>query len=82
MSLFKLFTEHPASVGETYFEHMGNAVSFSTRMLAGGLACMVHAFLPFLFVKTGSNAVTKLYDRMVVNRSKLKLAAQQPTEVS
>ncbi len=49
-----LFTEHPASVDETYTEHLGVAFGFSLRMCLGGLACLVHAFLPFLFVKTGS----------------------------
>lgn len=80
MSLSKLFTEHPASVGETYFEHLCNAASFSIRMLGGGLACLVHAFLPFLFVKTGSAAITELHDRMVVNRSKIPLA-NSPNQV-
>ena len=28
------FTEHPASVGESYLEHMGVAFSFGGRMLA------------------------------------------------
>ena len=49
-----LFTEHPASVDETYTEHLGVAFGFSLRMCLGGLACLVHAFLPFLFVNTGS----------------------------
>ena len=30
-----------------------------------------HAFLPFLLEKTGSEAITTLYDRMVSNRSRL-----------
>ncbi len=63
-----LFTEHPASVDETYTEHMGMACSFAARMFAGGIACLVHAFLPFLFVKTGSSTIDELHDRMVVNR--------------
>lgn len=63
-----LFTEHPRSVGETYLEHMGVAASFGGRLLVAGLACMVHAVLPFLFTKTGSQAITELHDRMVLNR--------------
>lgn len=66
--LRRLFTEHPASVDETYTEHMGVALSFTWRMLIGTLACLVHAFLPFLFVKTGSGIIDGLHDRMVVNR--------------
>jgi hypothetical protein len=63
-----LFTEHPASVDETYTEHMGVAFGFSLRMCLGGLACLVHAFLPFLFVKTGSETITELHERMVTHR--------------
>lgn len=62
------FTEHPASVGETYVEHMGTAFGFGLQMLGAGLACLIHGVLPFLFVKTGSSTVTKLHDRMVVHR--------------
>ena len=66
----RAFTEHPASVGESYFEHMGMALSFSTRMLTAGIACFVHAFLPFLFKTTGKDCIRTLHDRMVVNRDR------------
>ena len=68
--LTALFTEHPASVGETYLQHMGSATSFSLHMIAAGICCLVHGLLPFLFVKTGSNAVERLHDRMVLNRDR------------
>lgn len=70
MSLHRLFTEHPASVGENYFQHMAAAWGFSWRMMLASLACLVHALLPFLFEKTGSKAITLLHDRMVVNRDR------------
>ena len=66
--LYRLFTEHPASVDETYAEHMGMAASFGARMILAGLACLAHAVLPFLFVKTGSLAITALHERMVAKR--------------
>ena len=62
------FTEHPHAVGETYAEHFGVATRFGTAMILGGLACMVHAVLPFLCTTTGSRTVRRLHDRMVVNR--------------
>ncbi len=68
--LRKMFTEHPASVGESYFEHLGQALGFATRMFFGSLACLVHAFLPFLFVKTGSRCIGELHDRMVTKRDR------------
>lgn len=62
------FTDHPASVDETYTEHMAAAASFGVHMLLGSVVCFIHALLPFLFVKTGSRIITQLHDRMVVNR--------------
>ncbi len=64
----KLFTEHPASVGETYLGHCRNALGFGVSMVTAGIACIVHAFLPFAFIQTGSNAIRRLHDRMLVNR--------------
>ena len=66
-----LFTDHPTTVGETYTQHFAHAGGFGVRMVFSGLACMVHAALPFLFVKTGSKAITVLHDRMVTNRQNL-----------
>lgn len=65
-----LFTEHPASVGESYGEHLVTASGFSARMFLGGIACLLHALLPFLFVNTGSRVITELHDRMVANRAR------------
>lgn len=65
-----LFTEHPATVGETYGEHMGNALSFGIELILAGFACLLHGAFPFLFEKTGSNAVRRLYKRMVTHRDK------------
>lgn len=66
-----LFSDHPATVGETYGEHFATAAGFSARLLLAGLACAVHAVFPFLFVKTGSNAIRELHRRMVEQRSRL-----------
>jgi hypothetical protein len=68
VNLNRAFTEHPASVGESYSEHLFRAVYFGTRMVCAGAACLVHGVLPFLFVRTGSRAIAELNDRMVVNR--------------
>jgi hypothetical protein len=62
------FTKHPHAVGETYGEHFAMASSFGVAMLIGGLACLVHAVLPFLCTSTGSGTIRRLHDRMVVNR--------------
>ena len=66
----RLFTEHPETVGETYFEHMLMAGSFFARMFLGALACLIHAVFPFLFVKTGSNIINDLHRKMVTHRDR------------
>ena len=66
-----LFTRHLDSVGETYLQHARHAVGFSLGMFLGSLACLVHAVLPFVFERTGSDCIRRLHDRMVVNRHKL-----------
>jgi Family of unknown function (DUF6356) len=62
------FTEHPASVKETYLQHMASAWSFSGTLCVSSIAAFVHGLFPFLFVTTASQMVTRLYDRMVANR--------------
>jgi hypothetical protein len=56
----KLFIEHPRAIGETYGQHARTAWSFGWRMVTGGLACMVHAVIPGVFVKTASRTVVQL----------------------
>lgn len=63
-----LFSAHPASVGETYWQHMRSAFGFGVAMIAGGLACLAHGLLPFLFTSTGSRTVGVLHDRMIAHR--------------
>ena len=68
MSLLSRFTEHPASVGETYWQHFRMATGFATAMIGGGIACLLHALFPFLCVTRGSETIASLHDRMVTNR--------------
>ncbi len=71
MSLLRsLFVEHPASVDETYLEHLISAVGFGTKMIVAGVACMVHGLLPAVFVTRGSDAICALHERMVMKRRK------------
>ena len=69
------FTKHPTEVGETYGEHFMVATGFGTAMIAGGLACLVHAILPFCFTTTGSQTIRRLHDRMVTARRRAQPAA-------
>jgi hypothetical protein len=69
MNPARAFTEHPASVGESYSRHCVCAFGFGARMVGAGIACMIHALLPFLFVRTASRAITELNERMIANRA-------------
>jgi hypothetical protein len=77
-----LFTDHPATVGETYFQHMGSASFFGSRMILAGLACMLHGMLPFIFTKTGSQTIELLYQHMVTRRRHPALSVAKDTELA
>ena len=65
------FTRHLESVGESYFQHARHALGFATHMFLGSLACLVHALVPCLCERTGSDLIRRLYESMVTNRHKL-----------
>lgn len=64
----KAFTDHPHSVGESYWQHMGVALTFAGAMLLGAVASVVHAVFPFLCTRTGSGIVLELHERVVRRR--------------
>lgn len=70
MDPLRAFTEHPASVGETYGGHLLQASRFGLRMIGAGLACLVHGLLPFLCVTRGSDAMSALHAEMAARRAK------------
>lgn len=71
-SPLEAFTQHPASVNETYFEHLGSAWTFGFRMIGAGIACWLHGLFPFLFCTTGSSTIRELHERMVTHRIRQK----------
>ena len=60
LSMPRSFVDHPASVGESYGEHFAVATGFGLRLIGAGLACLVHAWVPAWFTRTGSRAVREL----------------------
>lgn len=74
--MLKLFTTHPRSIGETYFEHLVFASSFGFHMLRAGSACLIHAIFPFVFERTGSNILLGMaqhfIERMPVQDEKVQ----------
>lgn len=60
----KIFLHHPASVEESYLQHMAFAGRFAITLFAAGGAALVHAIIPCLFEKTAGNLILKLHTRM------------------
>ena len=77
--MLKAFTQHPRSVGESYFEHLGQASSFAGSMALGALACFLHGLFPFAFQTSGSRRIRDLHERMVTHRTAPKAAKTAPT---
>lgn len=73
----KLFTEHPASVGESFTEHFGVASRFGMKLMWGGAGCFLHAFLPFVCKTRGSDTVTALHAELVAKRNAARAAQAQ-----
>jgi len=69
-----MFIDHPESVGESYAEHLLVAAGFGVAMVAGGIACLVHALVPGLFVRTGSATIVRLHAAMVTHRDRRRTA--------
>lgn len=61
---FRAFVDHPASVDETYLQHMRFAFGFAGTMFAAGAAALIHALIPPLFETTASQLVRKMYARL------------------
>jgi uncharacterized protein DUF6356 len=64
------FTTHPASVGETYWQHLRFALRFGTRMTLGGIAALVHALLPFCFTTTAGRISDELVQMRAAARGR------------
>ncbi|MGB0786296.1 MAG: DUF6356 family protein [Alphaproteobacteria bacterium] len=64
LKLKAFFTQHPSSVGETYLEHFGVALSFAGILAFAAFAAVVHAIFPALFEKTASECIKRLHKRI------------------
>lgn len=60
-----LFTDHPASVDETFLQHMRFAFGFSFWLGVASMAALVHAFIPALCETTASRILKRLHARIM-----------------
>lgn len=66
----KCFTDHPASVGESYWQHMRIAFWSALRLLWAGVALIIHSVFPCVFVDTASDTVKKIHQEMAERKAK------------
>jgi hypothetical protein len=71
-----LFTDHPATVGESYGEHMMFAWRFSFRLFKAASKAFLHGLLPFAFETSASDEV-KTLARELANRGSGAAGAHQ-----
>ena len=64
MRISEKITDHPASVGQTYFEHFKFAVKDSTSLLKAFSACLIHAIYPPVHKNTASATIAELHNRI------------------
>ena len=62
--LAAVFLDHPATVNETYFQHLRFAFGFAFWLAAAAFAALVHAFIPALFETTASRILKRLHARI------------------
>ena len=68
--LERLVLNHPQEIGETYTEHASHALWIGLRMIAAGLACLVHALIPGLCIRTASRTVDSITELMETRSNK------------
>jgi hypothetical protein len=56
--------DHLKMVNESYPEHLGFALQFSLRMIAGGIGGLIHAIIPAFHQTTASSTVRALHKEM------------------
>ena len=67
-SIKDLFSEHPNQIGEHYFVHLGYSLCYAFSFFCAGIACVIHAFFPFLFKKIASDIAGNILESVEYRR--------------
>jgi hypothetical protein len=59
--ILNAFTQHPAQTRETYLQHLWFTIKTSLRFVALGVLLFLHGVFPFIFVRTASIQVERIY---------------------
>ena len=66
---YRLFLDHPHSLGMTWAGHGAGAVRIGVELLGAGLAALVHAAVPGWFTQTAGKTVARIYDHIQGRRA-------------
>ena len=64
------FTKHPNKAGETYLQHMWQAIKFSAKLEYLAFCVFIHSIFPFWHEFTASDGIEELNDFMKKRREK------------
>jgi len=68
--LIKKFTAHPASIGETYFQHLNFTIKGALYLIKVALGLLSHGFFPFLFTNYARDKVSVLEQKLLKRNPK------------
>ena len=57
----RLFTDHPRSLGLSWYEHGLGALRIGGKLIYAGVAALVHGIVPGWFTDTAGRTVTETY---------------------
>lgn len=77
MIVQRIFLNHPERVGESYFEHMLFALTFSGRLFKASAAAFMHAFVPALCETTASQAIMDMHAEIAARRAEMAKSAKR-----
>ena len=62
--MFNDSRKHLDDTGESYIQHLIFALNISIKLLIASVQCFLHALVPGIFKKSGSNAIRTLYNKI------------------
>ena len=72
------FIDHPEATGETYLQHLAFTIVMAGRLVLVGFVLLAHGIFPFLFTRTGSHQLDRIW-RIMTRR---KMQVKTPIEVN
>lgn len=83
MNVQRIFLDHPERVGESYFEHLHFALTFSARLFKAAAAAFLHALIPSLCETTASQSIIDMHQEIMARRAEMakgaRLSAANPS---